>query len=464
MNENIEKSHISIKEQINIHGNDYLQDLFEIIRIPSVSAKSEHKIFMLEAANALRSILIKAGADKVEILQTAGNPVVFGEKIIDKNYPTIMVYGHYDVQPPEPLELWNTPPFEPTIINEHIYARGADDDKGQLFMHIKAFEILNKLNFLSCNVKFLIEGEEEIGSPNLRDFCINNVNKLSCNVIIVSDTNMIDTDIPSITVGLRGLSYLQLEVTGANRDLHSGIFGGAVANPIIALSQIISQLIDENNHITIPGFYDDAIKISNEERIELNKAPFDLDSYCKSLDIKEVTGEKGYTTVERTGIRPSMDINGIWGGYTGEGAKTVLPSKAYAKLSFRLVPNQEPKKIAQLFQKYIASITPNGVSIAIEYLHGGKSYFTSTESKEYKAAEKAYSLTYDKKPFPVRTGGSIPVIADFEEILNVKSLLLGFGLESDAIHSPNENYPLKHFFKGIETICMFYILYQEYYK
>jgi acetylornithine deacetylase/succinyl-diaminopimelate desuccinylase-like protein len=450
-----------INNFISTNKNRFLSELFELIRIPSVSAKAEHKNYMAEATTYLKEILLLAGLDQAEIMQTKGHSVVFGQKIINENYPTILIYGHYDVQPPEPLELWNTPPFEPTIIDGKIYARGADDDKGQLFIQIKAFETLNKCGLLKCNVKFLIEGEEEIGSVHLKEFCEKNKEILKCDLILVSDTNMIAPDVPTVTVGLRGLAYFQVEVTGSNRDLHSGIFGGAVANPINVLAQMIAKLTDENNRITIPGFYNNVMDLSDFERDMINKAPFNDEEYCKSLGINDTHGEKGYTTIEKTGIRPSIDVNGIWGGYIGEGAKTVLPSKAFAKISFRLVPNQNPTDIEGLFTKYMQSIAPNGVTINVTYLHGGFPYSSSLNSKEYKAAVAAFEITFGKKPIPARTGGSIPVIATFEEVLGVKSLLLGFGLESDAIHSPNENFPISNFFKGIETICEFYLKYQD---
>ena len=450
-----------IKEYIDNNKNKFLSELFDLIRIPSVSAKTEHKSYMIEAASYIKDSLLLAGADTAEVMQTSGHPVVVGSKIINKSYPTILIYGHYDVQPPEPIELWNTPPFEPTIIDGKIFARGADDDKGQLFMQIKAFETLYKTDRLKCNIKFLIEGEEEIGSLNLKHFCESNKELLKCDLILVSDTNMIAQDTPSITVGLRGLAYFQIEVTGSNRDLHSGIFGGAVANPINVLTQMIAKLTDKHNKITIPGFYDNVQEIPTKEREIMNQAPFNKEEYCKSLNINDTHGEYGFTTIERTGIRPSIDVNGIWGGYIGEGTKTILPSKAFAKISFRLVPNQSPTEIEVIFRNYIHSITPNGVTVKVEHLHGGLPYSALTNSKEYKAAEKACETTYGKKPIPTRSGGSIPVIATFEEVLGVKSLLLGFGLESDAIHSPNENYPLFNFFKGIETICEFYLNYQN---
>lgn len=451
----------SIKEFIESNKERYLEELFGLIKIPTVSAKPEHKAFMSEGCDYVAQQLLKAGADKAVVLPTEGHPVVFGEKILDKGYKTVLIYGHYDVQPPEPLELWNNPPFEPTIIDGKIYARGADDDKGQFFMHVKAFELLNKLQLLKLNVKFIIEGEEEIGSVHLKKFCQDNKELLKADFILVSDTNLISKETPSITVGLRGLSYFEVEITGPNRDLHSGIYGGAVANPINVLAQMIAKLTDHNNKVTIPGFYDDVLDLSNEDRAELARAPFKINEYCKELDIAEVQGEQGYSTIERTGIRPSFDLNGIWGGYTGKGAKTVLPSKAYAKLSFRLVPNQDPEKISKLFTQYFESIAPKGVKVTITYLHGGKPYVSPTCNDEYMAASKAFENVFKQRPVPLRTGGSIPVIADFEEVLGIKTILMGFGLESDAIHSPNENFPLENFFKGIETISNFYIEYQK---
>jgi acetylornithine deacetylase/succinyl-diaminopimelate desuccinylase-like protein len=445
-----------IKNYIEENKDRFLEELFGLIRIPSISSESERKEDMLKAAEYWKKAILDAGADKAEILPTDGNPVVYGEKMIDASAPTVLVYGHYDVMPVDPIDLWKTPPFEPEIRDGIIYARGADDDKGQAFMHAKAFELMNKTNTLPCNVKFMIEGEEEIGSPSLGSFCEKNKEMLKADVILVSDTSMIAPDIPSITTGLRGLSYMEVEVTGPNKDLHSGLFGGAVANPANILAKMISSLMDENNHITIPGFYDDVLTISDEERKEMAKAPFDLDAYKKALDIEEVWGEKGYSTNERTGIRPSLDVNGIWGGYTGEGAKTVIPSKAYAKISMRLVPNQDNEKISQLFEKHFKAIAPPQVKVKVTSLHGGQAYVSPTDMIAYKAAEKAYTEVYNRKPVPVRSGGSIPIIATFEDKLQLKSILMGFGLESDAIHSPNENYPLEQFFNGIETITHFY--------
>jgi acetylornithine deacetylase/succinyl-diaminopimelate desuccinylase-like protein len=394
-------------------------------------------------------------------MPTAGNPVVYAEKISDPAKPTVLVYAHYDVMPVDPLDLWKSPPFEPEIRDGKIYARGADDDKGQGFMHVKAFEALVKNDALPTNVKFMIEGEEEIGSVNLGAFCDEHKDMLQADIILVSDTGMIAEDIPAITTGLRGLAYWQVEVTGPNRDLHSGLFGGAVANPINVLAKMIAHMTDENNKVVMPGFYNDVLDASHKERELLNMAPFDREAYKKALDIEELAGEKGYTTIERTGIRPSFDVCGIWGGYTGEGAKTVLPSKAYAKISSRLVPNQDHIKIAKMFEDYFVSIAPDSVKVKVETLHGGQAYVCPIDLPAYKAAEKALKKFYGKTPVPVRSGGSIPIISTFEEKLGIKSLLMGFGLESDAIHSPNENYPLNNFYAGIEAISDFYHFFAE---
>ena len=450
-----------IKKYVEENKERFLNELFELIRIPSISSLSEHKPDMYRCAEHWTKIMLAAGADRAEVYETEGNPVAYGEKIIDPALPTVLVYGHMDVMPVDPIELWNTKPFEPVIKDGKIWARGADDDKGQAFMHAKAFEYLMKSGKLNCNVKFMIEGEEEIGSPSLPKFCRDHKDMLKADVILVSDTSMIGRDIPSITTGLRGLAYWQVEVTGPNADLHSGIFGGAVANPINVLCKMIADMQDEKGHITIPGFYDDVLEVSAEERAKMAKAPFDLENYKKSLDIKEVKGEEGFTTNERTGIRPTFDVCGIWGGYTGEGAKTVLPSKAYAKISCRLVPNQKHEKIAKLFKEYFESIAPDYVKVKVDYLHGGPSYVCPIDLPAYKAAEKAYEEVYGKQPVPVRSGGSIPIIATFEEVLGIKSVLMGFGLGSDAIHSPNENYPLEQFFNGITTIPLFYKYFGE---
>ena len=450
-----------INQYVETHKQRFLDELFELIRIPSISSLPEHKPDMYRAAEKWKQFIIEAGADKAEIYETEGNPVVYGEKIIDKDAPTVLVYAHMDVMPVDPLELWNTEPFEPVIKDGKIWARGADDDKGQGFMHTKAFEYLVATDQLTCNVKFLIEGEEEVGSPSLPKFCEEHKELLEADIILVSDTSMIARDVPSITTGLRGLAYWQVEVTGPNADLHSGIFGGAVANPINVLSKMIAQTMDDNGRILIPGFYDDVLEVSKEERELMAKAPFDLEEYKKSLDIEQEFGEEGFSTNERTGIRPTFDVCGIWGGYTGDGAKTVLPSKAYAKISTRLVPNQKHEKIAELFIDYFKSIAPNTVKVKVDYLHGGPSYVCPIDIPAYRAADKAYTEIYGKRPVPVRSGGSIPIIATFEEILGTKSVLMGFGLGSDAIHSPNENYPLEQFFNGIKTIQAFYAHFAE---
>jgi len=451
----------NIKDYIRENSDRFLSELFELIRIPSVSSKSEHKGDMLRTAEALKKELLKVGVDKAEIYETPGHPVLYAEKILSANLPTVMVYGHYDVMPAEPFDLWKSPPFEPEVRDGKIWGRGADDDKGQAFMQIKAFEYMVKTGKLACNVKFMLEGEEEIGSPNLGPFCEKYRDMLKADIILVSDTGMIAEDIPSITTGLRGLSYVEVELTGPNRDLHSGLFGGAVANPANILCQLIASLTDENNRITIPGFYDDVMEVSMEEREKMAKAPFSLDEYKKALDIKEVYGEKGYSTNERTGIRPSLDVNGIWGGYIGEGAKTVIPSKAYAKISMRLVPHQDHEKVAKMIIDHLNKIAPDYVTINVKSLHGGQGYVSPTDMIAYKAAEKAYEKTYGKMPVPVRSGGSIPIISTFESKLGIKSILMGFGLESDAIHSPNENFPLVQFFNGIETITYFYDYFAE---
>lgn len=450
-----------LKAFIQDNKDRLLQELFELIRIPSISSKEAHKDDMYEAAAWIKAKLLEKGADKAEVLDTDGHPVIYGEKIIDPSLPTVLVYGHYDVQPVEPLNLWKSPPFEPEIRDGKIYARGADDDKGQMFMHFAAFEYLVKTNQLPCNVKFMIEGEEEIGSPSLGKFMDQNREMLAGDVILVSDTSMLGPQDPSITTGLRGLSYVEVHVTGPNRDLHSGLFGGAVANPINVLCQMIGSLIDDKGRITVEGFYDDVEVLSKEERAEMARAPFDEEAYKKALDISEVHGEAGYSTLERTGIRPTLDVNGIWGGHTDPGAKTVLPSEAHAKISMRLVPHQDSTKITEVFKKHFLAIAPPYVKVDVEFLHGGEGYVSPTNTIEYQAASKAYEITFGKKPIPVRSGGSIPIISLFEKILGIKSILMGFGLESDAIHSPNENYPLEQFLKGIETIPHFYKHYVE---
>lgn len=445
-----------VKGYIEANKDRFLNELFELIRIPSISAESEHKPDMVRCAEKWKAFLLEAGCDKAEVMPSAGNPVVYGEKTIDPAKPTVLVYGHYDVMPVAPLELWKTKPFEPVVKDGKIWARGADDDKGQSFMQAKAFEFMVKTNQLPCNVKFMLEGEEEIGSPSLYGFCEEHKELLKADVILVCDTSMIAPDVPSITSGLRGLCYWEVEVTGANHDLHSGIYGGAVANPINILCKMIAGLHDENNHITIPGFYDDVLVISDEERALMAQAPFNEEDYKRDLGIKAVHGEKGYSTKERTGIRPCLDICGIWGGHTGEGSKTVLPSKAYAKISTRLVANQDFNKISKLFQEYFEGIAPDCVRVKVTPCHGGAAYVSPLEMKAYQAAEKAMETTYGKRPIPTRSGGSIPIVAGFEKILGTKSILMGFGLGSDDIHAPNENYPLEQFFKGIETIPYFY--------
>jgi acetylornithine deacetylase/succinyl-diaminopimelate desuccinylase-like protein len=460
---NIKKGFIMEKTMqfIQQHQERFLNELFDLLRIPSISADSAYKNDVIKTAEFIKDKLIEAGADMVELCQTAGFPIVYGEKRIDPSLPTVLVYGHYDVQPAVPLELWTTPPFEPSVRNERIYARGACDDKGQMYMHVKAFEALMKSGELPCNVKFMIEGEEEVGSANLGTFCINNKEKLKADVVLISDTSMIANDTPSIDVGLRGLSYVEVEVTGPNRDLHSGVYGGAVANPINILAKMIASMHDENNKITIPGFYDDVIELSAEERAEMAKAPFDIEEYKKDLEIKEVWGEKGYSTNERTGTRPTLDVNGIWGGYTGEGSKTVLPSKAFAKISMRLVPNQTSEKATQLFSNYFTSIAPPGVKVIVRPHHGGEPVVTPTDSLEFKAASMAMEKTFGKKPIPTRGGGSIPIVALFEKELGLKSVLMGFGLDIDALHSPNESYGIFNYYKGIETIPYFFSHYAE---
>jgi acetylornithine deacetylase/succinyl-diaminopimelate desuccinylase-like protein len=456
-----------LKNYLESNKERFLDELFELIRIPSVSSDPAHQQDMHTTANKVKEHLIKAGVDQAVVYETDGHPVVYGEKMIDTDLPTVMVYGHYDVQPADPLELWDTDPFDPVIKKTAIhpdgaiFARGSCDDKGQFFMHVKAFEAMVAEKVLPCNVKFMIEGEEEIGSPSLAKFCEQNKELLASDVILVSDTSIIANDSPSITTGLRGLSYVEVEVVGPNKDLHSGVYGGGVANPANVLTNMISQLMDENKRITIEGFYDDVVEVSPEERVAMNKAPFNLDEYKAALDIDEVEGEKGYTTLERTSIRPTLDINGIWSGFTGEGTKTVLPAKAHAKISMRLVPNQDPKKIAELFEKHFKAIAPPSVKVNVKYLHGGFSSVTPVDTPEYKAAAMAMEKSFGKEVIPVRSGGSIPIIALFEKVLGVKSVLIGFGLDSDAIHSPNEHYGLFNFYKGIETIPYYYQYYKE---
>ena len=450
-----------INAYISEHRNRFLEELFGLIRIPSISSLSENRPEMDRAASYWVKILLEAGADHAEVFTTPGNPIVFAEKIIDPSKPTILVYAHMDVMPVDPLNLWVTDPFEPVIRDGRIWARGANDDKGQSFIQAKAFEYLVKTNNLNCNVKFLIEGEEEVGSLNLASFCSEHKEMLKTDIILVSDTGMIAKDIPSITVGLRGLAYWQVEVTGPNRDLHSGLFGGAVANPVNELCKMIAGITDSNHRITVPGFYDDVIEVSAEERGMLAKAPFDESAYRASVGVNVLQGEDTYSTMERTGIRPAFDVCGIWGGYTGEGAKTILPSKAFAKISARLVPNQDHQKIAELIKEYFASIASDGVRVEVKSLHGGPGYVCPIDLPAYRAAEAAYEDVFGSKPVPVRSGGSIPIISAFEEILSAKTILMGFGLESDAIHSPNENFLLENFFNGIRTVIRFYLHFVE---
>ena len=450
------------QEYIASHKQEALDQLFDLLRIPSISANEANKPDMIKTAEVVKQSLLDAGVDMAEICETPGNPVVYGEKIIDPKLPTVVVYGHYDVQPADPLELWDSPAFEPVIKKTDIhpdgaiFARGACDDKGQMFMHVKAFEAMNKSGELPCNVKFMIEGEEEVGSTSLGGWVKENREKLAGDVILISDTGMLANDSPSITSGLRGLSYVEVEVTGPNRDLHSGLYGGAVANPINVLNRMIASLQDENNHITIPGFYDKVVELSAEERKDMAKAPFSIEDYKAALDMEDVEGEAGYTTMERASIRPTLDVNGIWGGYTGEGAKTVIASKAYAKISMRLVPDQDPDEITNLFTKHFVSIAPKSVKVKVTAFHGGLPYVSPTDSIAYKAASKAMEDAFGKKPIPVRSGGSIPIVSLFEQELGMKTILFGFGLDSDAIHSPNEHYGLFNFYKGIETIPYFY--------
>ena len=457
----------NIKNYIESNKERFINELIEILKMPSVSADPAFNQDVLNTCDAVKESLEKAGCDSVEVCETPGYPIVYGEKIIDPSLPTILVYGHYDVQPADPVELWDSPPFEPVIKTTEIhpegaiFARGACDDKGQMFMHVKALEYMTSTGNLPCNVKFMIEGEEEVGSESLGWFVERNQEKLANDVILISDTGMIANDIPSITTGLRGLSYVQVEVTGPNRDLHSGLYGGAVANPINILTKMIASLHDENNHITIPGFYDNVEELSLDERAEMAKAPFSLENYKRALAIDAVYGEKGYSTNERNSIRPTLDVNGIWGGYTGEGAKTVIASKAYAKISMRLVPNQDWKEITELFKNHFESIAPAGVTVKVEPHHGGQGYVTPIDNIGYQAASKAYEATFGKTPIPQRSGGSIPIVALFEKELKSKTILMGFGLDSDAIHSPNEHFGIFNYLKGIETIPHFYKYFTE---
>lgn len=445
-----------VKEYISSNKDRFLSELFDWLRIPSVSADSRHKADVRKASEFLRDKFVAAGVDKAEICETKGHPVVFAEKIVNPSLPTVLVYGHYDVQPADPLELWHSPPFEPVIKEDKIFARGACDDKGQVYMHVKAFEIMMKHNLLPCNIKFMVEGEEEVGSDNLGTFVKENKERLKADIILISDTALISLEHPSITTGLRGLSYMEVEVTGPNRDLHSGVYGGAVANPINVLCKMIASLHDANGAVTIPGFYDKVASLTEAERKAINQAPFDLDAYKKELGIAEVMGEKGYTTLERTGIRPTLDVNGIWGGYTGEGAKTVLPSKAHAKISMRLVPDQTSTEITELFTRHFQSIAPKYVTVQVRAHHGGEPAVTPTNSAAFQSASKAFQEVWGKSPIPTRDGGSIPIVALFKKELGLDTVLMGFGLDSDAIHSPNEHYGVKNFLLGIETIVAFY--------
>lgn len=455
------------KDYVDAHKDRFIEELIALLKMPSISADSAFSQDVEDTAEAIADSLREIGLDNVELCETTGYPIVYAEKIVDPQLPTVLVYGHYDVQPPDPMDLWDSPPFEPVIKTTAlhpegaIFARGACDDKGQLYMHVKAMELMLKNHSLPCNVKFMIEGEEEVGSASLSDFVKENKERLANDIILISDTGMIAKDVPSITTGLRGLSYVEVSVTGPNRDLHSGLYGGAVANPINILAKMIASLHDENNRITIPGFYEDVVDISQEERDEMGKAPFSLEAYKKALDIDAVYGEDGYTTNERVSIRPTLDVNGIWGGYTGEGAKTVIPSQAFAKISMRLVPDQDWEKITDLFTRHFKAIAPKGVRVTVTKHHGGQAYVTPIDSLGYQAASKAIEKTFGKPPIPQRTGGSIPIVALFEEILESKSILLGFGLDSDAIHSPNEHYGISNYLKGIETIPYFYHYFVE---
>ena len=446
----------SVDNYISSNKDRFLEELIDLLKVPSVSADPAYAKDVVRAAELLASRLAEMGIDKVEVCPTAGYPIVYGEKIVDEKLPTVLVYGHYDVQPADPIELWDSPPFEPVIKDEKIYARGACDDKGQMYMHVKAVELMLQTTGLPCNVKFMIEGEEEVGSDNLGIFVKANKERLKADLVLISDTGMIANDVPSITVGLRGLSYIEVEVTGPKRDLHSGLYGGAVGNPINVLCDMIASLMDENKKITIPGFYNDVIEVSAEERAQMAKAPFSEEEYCKELNMAATQGEAGYSTLERATIRPTLDVNGIWGGYTGEGAKTVLPSKAFAKISCRLVPGQDPDKITDLVVNHLISIAPASVKVKARPHHGGQPYLTPIDFTGYKAAHKAMETTFGKTPIPMRSGGSIPIVAMFEQELGLKSVLMGFGLDSDAIHSPNEHYGIFNYLKGIQTIPFFY--------
>lgn len=456
-----------VQSYITNNKDRFLDELLELLKIPSISADPAYKVQVAQTADVVADSLMKAGCAKVNIYPTNGHPIVYGEHLIDSSLPTILVYGHYDVQPADPIDLWDSPPFEPVIKKTAIhpegaiFARGSCDDKGQMYMHVKAFEAMQQSGQLPCNVKFMIEGEEEIGSSNLGTFCNEYKDMLSCDVVLISDTSVIANDTPSITVGLRGLSYVEVEVTGPNKDLHSGVYGGAVGNPVNILCDMIASLKDDKKHITIPGFYDDVVVVSAAEREAMNKAPFDRSEYMKGLGVVDTQGEEGYTILEQTSIRPTLEVNGMWGGYIGEGAKTVLPSKAFAKISMRLVPNQKSDTITKLFKDYFESIAPPSVKVEVRPHHGGEAAVTPSDTPEYMAAHQAMLHTYGKQPIPVRGGGSIPIVALFEAVLGVKTVLMGFGLDSDDIHSPNEHYGLFNFYKGIETIPYFYKYYAE---
>jgi acetylornithine deacetylase/succinyl-diaminopimelate desuccinylase-like protein len=457
----------TVKEYVEANKERFLDELLAMLRIPSVSADPAYAVDVARNADFVANSLTEAGCKDVKIYPTAGHPIVFGQHIIDPNLPTVLVYGHYDVQPADPVELWESPPFEPVIKKTDIhpegaiFARGSCDDKGQFFMHVKAFEAMVQTDNLPCNVKFMIEGEEEVGSKHLGAFCNEHKEMLACDVILISDTSVIANDVPSLTVGLRGLSYVEVEVTGPNKDLHSGVYGGAVANPVQVLCDMLASLKDANKHITIPGFYDDVIEVSSDDRHAMNQASFSRDNYMKALNVVDTMGEEGYTILEQTSIRPTLEINGMWGGYIGEGAKTVLPSKAFAKISMRLVPNQSSEKITSLFKSYFESIAPPSVKVVVRPHHGGEAAVTPSDTPEYKAAARAMEIGYGKTPIPVRGGGSIPIVALFEKVLGVKTILMGFGLDSDDIHSPNEHYGLFNFYKGIDTIPHFYTSYME---
>lgn len=451
----------AVQQYIRENGQRFIEELSELLRIPSISAESAHAPDMLRCAEWLCDALLRSGADRAEVMSTDGNPVVYAEKTADPAAPTVLVYGHYDVMPVDPAGEWTNGPFDPVIREGRIWARGANDDKGQSYMHLKAMEAMLATGTLPCNLKFMLEGEEEIGSQSLYKFCREQKRLLKSDVILVSDTSMISMDTPSITCGLRGLTYMQVEVTGPDKDLHSGLFGGAVANPANVLARLVASLVDDEGRVTIPGFYDDVRELSAAERRALNKAPFRLADYKRSLHIGDVAGEAGYTTMERTGVRPSLDVNGIWGGYIEEGTKTIIPARASAKISMRLVPNQDFRKIAKLFERYFRAIAPRSVKVDVRFLHGGAPYVSPTDLPAYKAAEKAVEATFGKKPLPFYSGGSIPIVSAFEEILGVKSILLGFGLSRDAIHSPNESFGLDQFQRGIETIPYFYRYFAE---